>query len=213
MVATLRKDCVYPVGVDPAWHLGSNELAYMNSLKMKLSVNLGVLQMGLGVCMKACNALQFNNSMDFFFEFVPQIILLFVLFGYMDMMIIAKWMTDFTGRESEAPSIISNMIDMALNGGAIQKGTVSIIGSAGTQQGISIFFLLLALICVPTMLFPKPFHIKKMNELHAHQAHHDDVHNKESIPLEDKKKDENHVNMLGTVTPVAPSSPDRENLL
>jgi V-type H+-transporting ATPase subunit a len=117
--------------------------------------------MGLGVCMKALNARHFNNKMDFFFEFLPQIILLFVLFGYMDMMIIAKWMTDFSGRESEAPSIISNMIDMALNGGAIAPGTVAIIGSAGTQQGISIFFLLVALICVPTMLFPKPFYIEK----------------------------------------------------
>lgn len=132
MIATLKNDCVYPIGVDPAWHLGSNELAFLNSLKMKLSVILGVMQMGLGVCMKAFNARHFNNKMDFFFEFLPQIILLFVLFGYMDWMIIAKWTTDFTGRENEAPSIISNMIDMALNGGAIPPGTAPIIGSAGT---------------------------------------------------------------------------------
>lgn len=185
MTATLKKDCVYPVGVDPAWHLGSNELAYMNSLKMKLSVILGVLQMGLGVCMKALNAWQFKNKMDFFFEFVPQIILLFVLFGYMDMMIIAKWLTDFTGRENMAPSIISNMIDMALNGGAVAPGTSAIIGSAGTQQAISILFLLVALICCPMMLFPKPFYINKMNQLHAHEAHHDDHKNHESVPLEE----------------------------
>lgn len=130
--AHLKKDCVYPIGIDPTWHLGSNELAYLNSLKMKISVILGVLQMGLGVCMKACNATYFGSKMDFFFEFVPQIILLFVLFGYMDWMIIAKWTTDFTGKESMAPSIISNMIDMALNGGAIAPGTAPIIGSAST---------------------------------------------------------------------------------
>jgi V-type H+-transporting ATPase subunit a len=186
IIATLKKDCVYPIGLDPVWHLGSNELAFMNSLKMKLSVILGVLQMGLGVCMKALNAYHFKNKMDFFCEFVPQIILLFVLFGYMDMMIIAKWLTDFSGRESFAPSIISNMIDMALNGGAIAPGTSAIIGSAGTQQAVSILFLLIALICVPTMLFPKPFYIDKMNKLHEHQAHHDDHHNKESIPLQEK---------------------------
>jgi V-type H+-transporting ATPase subunit a len=62
---------VYPVGIDPVWHLGSNELAYLNSLKMKMSVILGVLQMSLGVCMKALNALHFGRKMDFFFEFVP----------------------------------------------------------------------------------------------------------------------------------------------
>ncbi len=122
MKATLKPDCVYPVGVDPVWHLGSNELAFLNSLKMKLSVILGVLQMGLGVFMKALNARYRKNNVDFWFEFVPQIILLFSLFGWMDWMIIAKWTTDFTNREYMAPSIISTMIDMFLNGGAIPEG-------------------------------------------------------------------------------------------
>lgn len=36
-------DCVYPLGIDPTWYLGSNELTFMNSLKMKLSVILGIL--------------------------------------------------------------------------------------------------------------------------------------------------------------------------
>ena len=176
-------DCVYPLGLDPTWHLGANELAFNNSLKMKLSVILGVLQMGLGVCMKALNAAYFKNKLDFWFEFVPQIILLFVLFGYMDIMIIAKWTTDFTGKESTAPSIISNMIDMALNGGAIAPGTVALFNS---QQAISILFLLIALVCVPTMLFPKPLIIDKENKHHAEQAHHDDAKNVESIALKDQ---------------------------
>lgn len=94
-----KPDCVYPVGVDPMWHLGSNELTYLNSLKMKLSVILGVLQMGLGVCMKAFNATYFSNTLDFWFEFVPQLILLFALFGWMDCLIIAKWTSDFTNKE------------------------------------------------------------------------------------------------------------------
>jgi V-type H+-transporting ATPase subunit a len=118
MSISYRDDCVYPVGVDPAWYLGTNELSFLNSLKMKLSVILGVLQMSLGICMKAFNATYFKNKLDFFFEFVPQIILMMVLFGYMDLLIIAKWCTDWSGREHEAPSVISSMIEMALNGGA-----------------------------------------------------------------------------------------------
>ena len=39
---SLKSDCTYPIGVDPSWYLGKNELTYMNSLKMKLSVILGV---------------------------------------------------------------------------------------------------------------------------------------------------------------------------
>jgi len=50
-------------------------------------------------------------------------------FGYMDLMIIAKWLTDFTGRESQAPGVISMMIGMALNGGAVDEGTVAVLGS------------------------------------------------------------------------------------
>lgn len=123
MEAVPKEDCTYPIGVDPVWYMGKNELAFLNSLKMKLSVILGVMQMSLGICMKALNAAYFKNKLDFFFEFVPQIILMIVLFGYMDLMIICKWLTDFKGKEHMAPSVITTMIDMALSGGSIAPGT------------------------------------------------------------------------------------------
>jgi len=59
---------------------------------MKTAVILGVLQMSLGIVMKAFNALYFKKSLDFFFEFIPQIVLLSVLFGWMDVLIIGKWL-------------------------------------------------------------------------------------------------------------------------
>ncbi len=34
--------CIYPIGLDPVWYMTRNELAFMNSLKMKTSVILGV---------------------------------------------------------------------------------------------------------------------------------------------------------------------------
>jgi len=43
MKSTPKPDCTYPIGIDPAWYLAKNELAFMNSLKMKISVILGVL--------------------------------------------------------------------------------------------------------------------------------------------------------------------------
>jgi V-type H+-transporting ATPase subunit a len=86
--------------------------------------------MSLGICMKAFNANYFKNKLDFFFEFVPQIILMFVLFGYMDLLIIVKWCTDYTGVEHTAPSVITTMIEMALNGGSTSPGFTPILGGA-----------------------------------------------------------------------------------
>ncbi len=48
-------NCVYPVGVDPAWYMAKSELTYLNSLKMKIAVILGVAQMSLGVILKGLN--------------------------------------------------------------------------------------------------------------------------------------------------------------
>lgn len=106
--------------------MAKNELTYMNSLKMKLSVIFGVLQMSLGVFMKAFNSLYYKRYIDFFFEFIPQILLLLALFGFMDLIIIIKWMTDYTtvpGGTSVAPSIITTMISMCLGFGHPAPGS------------------------------------------------------------------------------------------
>lgn len=52
--------------------------------------------MSLGVFMKAFNSIKFNRNVDFFFEFIPQIVLLLALFGFMDLLIIVKWLTNFS---------------------------------------------------------------------------------------------------------------------
>ena len=79
--------------------------------------------MSMGICMKAFNSIHFRSKIDFFFEFIPQIILLNVIFGYMDILIISKWLYPFnlywtTEKEysdlSGAPSVITCMINMFL---------------------------------------------------------------------------------------------------
>lgn len=60
---------------------------------MKLSVIFAILQMSLGILMKGINSIYFRKYLDFMFEFIPQIILLLALFGWMDALIIGKWAT------------------------------------------------------------------------------------------------------------------------
>ena len=54
----------------------------------------------------------------------------------MDVLIISKWLTNYTGREAQAPSIISVMINMALNSGRFEEGQ-ALIGSEATNKTIS----------------------------------------------------------------------------
>lgn len=154
----LKEDWVYPFGIDHGWYLAKNELTYFNSLKMKLSVIFGVSQMSLGIFMKAANALYFNQRLDFYFEFIPQILLLWAIFGYMIILIIVKWLTLYQDT-SIAPSIIGYMIEMFLNFGSISGD--AIIHSQGLNETLHVFLLLLAFFCVPAMLIIKPYVIYK----------------------------------------------------
>mgnify|MGYP001948462221 CR=1 FL=1 len=79
----------------------------------------------------------------------------------MDLLIFVKWLTDFTHKENRAPSVISTMINMALNGGAVDPGTDPFLGTEGTQVFVNLLLLFIALVCVPWMLFIKPFILNK----------------------------------------------------
>lgn len=96
---------VYPLGVDPMWKGSPNELDYYNSFKMKLSILLGVMQMSLGIVISCMN---YNSEkaplrwINICFQFIPQIVFLWSIFGYMCILIIIKWCTawDLSHRKS-----------------------------------------------------------------------------------------------------------------
>jgi len=163
---------VYSIGVDPTWYRSSNELTFVNSMKMKISVIFGVAQMSLGILMKAFNAVHFGRPIDFIFEFIPQLTLLTCLFGWMDFLIVAKWVQFWPNGAARAPNIISVMINMFLNFGAVDKDNVDpIIAGDSGQQAISIILLVVALLCVPTMLLVKPLYINFTTKHHHQPAH------------------------------------------
>ena len=90
-----KPDCNYKFGLDPVWYMTDNELTFVNSMKMKLSVILGVFQMLIGIILKGMNAFYEKDFVEIVFIFFPQIILMLSLFGYMDFLIFAKWATSY----------------------------------------------------------------------------------------------------------------------
>ncbi|KAH9331599.1 hypothetical protein KI387_003707, partial [Taxus chinensis] len=83
----------YPFGVDPMWRGSRTELPFLNSLKMKMSILLGVAHMNLGIILSYFNAKYFSNALNIWYQFVPQMIFLNSLFGYLSLLIIIKWCT------------------------------------------------------------------------------------------------------------------------
>jgi hypothetical protein len=56
----LEDSHVYYLGVDPIWHGRKTELPYFNSLKMKMSIIMGVLHMDAGIMNSLYNHLYFK---------------------------------------------------------------------------------------------------------------------------------------------------------
>ena len=157
------KKCVYPVGLDPSWIGTYNELTYTNSLKMKLSIIVGVLHMLLGIFIRGINNLNQKNMNAFWFEFLPQFLFMGIMFGYLIIMIFYKWATDYDGNTANAPSLLTIMINMGIKLGEIEDDPLfeSFLGLS--QESINRIILFICILLVPIMLFVKPiyFYVKK----------------------------------------------------
>merc|ERR1712194_569693 len=91
-------ESVYPFGLDPMWHVTTNELLFFNSFKMKLSVIFGIIQMFFGTCLKGVNAVYFGEKLDLYLEVLPMMVFAASLFIYMVILIFMKWSIDWNER-------------------------------------------------------------------------------------------------------------------
>jgi V-type H+-transporting ATPase subunit a len=155
---------VYPFGVDPEWHNTTTELSFYNSLKMKLSVIIGIIQMSFGLILGLTNHIHYGNYLNIWCEFIPQMIFMMSLFGYLIVMIITKWSIDWSAVNVnglnpdgtpcllDPPNLITTLINMMLNPGVVECKSVLFQGQAELQASLVSF----ALISVPWILIPKP---------------------------------------------------------
>ena len=120
---------------------------------MKLSVIIGVTHMSFGIILKGVNLIFEKKIWDFILVFIPEIVLMLILFGYMDFLIFVKWSTDFDGREGTAPDIKSILLNIFLK--PFESIQYPLWGSDGQMERFHKIILLTVLLCVLVMLIPK----------------------------------------------------------
>ncbi|KAG2748081.1 V0/A0 complex, 116-kDa subunit of ATPase [Suillus brevipes Sb2] len=152
---------MYPFGVDPAWHGADNGLVFTNSYKMKMSIVLGVIHMTFALCLQLPNHIKFKRPLDIYANFIPQMIFLQSIFGYLVVCILYKWSIDWSTRDTEPPSLLNMLIAMILSPGKVDATSQLYRG----QGFIQVVLLLLAMVCVPWMLCMKPYFQWKERQL------------------------------------------------
>ncbi|CAJ0580626.1 unnamed protein product, partial [Mesorhabditis spiculigera] len=179
----------YPFGLDPVWNLAeSNKLSFLNSMKMKASVILGITQMAFGLMLSLYNHRYFKSDLDIKWMFIPQALFLGCIFVYLCLQIIAKWLFftaeantvfgyDYPGSNC-APSLLIGLINMFMQKSrdkGFEGPTCYLNFWYPGQSFFEFIFLAVAICCVPVMLFAKPYLMWKEDQLrrgrgHAHLA-------------------------------------------
>uniref|UniRef100_A0A3B3Q6R0 V-type proton ATPase subunit a n=2 Tax=Paramormyrops kingsleyae TaxID=1676925 RepID=A0A3B3Q6R0_9TELE len=145
----------YPIGIDPIWNLSSNKLTFLNSFKMKMSVILGIIHMMFGVTLSVFNHMYFKKPLNIFLSFIPEIVFMGCLFGYLVLLIFYKWIAYDVTTSKDAPSLLIAFINMFLfnysDPARLYTG----------QMVIQCMLVVIAVLCVPCMLIVKPFILRR----------------------------------------------------
>jgi len=171
----------YPFGLDPVWRWSGNVVQFTNSLKMKLSVIVGFLQMTFGVVLKLGNAINgaVGDSRTAIHESIPELIIYVFPFGYLITLVIIKWCTDWENVHDGLrgpPAILSTFISFFMFGEVQQKDVLIMPGTCerthdfkGAEDGLGVcqgqtilqrVLLCWMLLCIPWLLLVRPFLIK-----------------------------------------------------
>ncbi|XP_062299055.1 V-type proton ATPase 116 kDa subunit a isoform X10 [Scomber scombrus] len=149
----------YPLGIDPIWNVATNKLTFLNSFKMKMSVILGVIHMLFGVSLSLFNHLYFKKPLNIFLGFIPEIVFMASLFGYLILLIFYKWAAYDAFDSKDAPSLLIHFINMCLFNYNDPTNKPLYPG----QMGIQVLLVLIALACVPCMLIVKTMVLRRQH--------------------------------------------------
>ncbi|KAI8327117.1 V-type ATPase, V0 complex, 116kDa subunit family [Choanephora cucurbitarum] len=197
-VEALPNGNVYAFGLDPAWHGSENFLLFTNSYKMKQAIIIGVIHMSFAVCLNVFNHIYYKRKAFVWLEFLPQILFLESIFGYLIFCIMYKWSVNWWELDSEGhhirnapPNLLNMLIYMFLTPGTVNPEEQLYPG----QGPVQLVLILLAVVCVPWMWFAKPFYLKKEASKHHYETiaaddHMDEEHAAQASAEEDEEEEE-----------------------
>ena len=85
---------------------------------MKMAIIFGVFQMSFGICLTVPNYLHKKRKSGIFLDFLPQLLFLLSIFGYLVFMIVYKWVNPWV--HNTPPSLLNTLIQMFLSPGKVE---------------------------------------------------------------------------------------------
>ncbi|XP_031422667.1 V-type proton ATPase 116 kDa subunit a isoform X1 [Clupea harengus] len=149
----------YPIGIDPIWNMATNKLTFLNSFKMKMSVCLGVIHMLFGVSLSLFNHLYFKKPLNIYLGFIPEIVFMSSLFGYLALLVFYKWLAYDAKTSRDAPSLLIAFINMFLFNYNDPTNQPLYRG----QMIIQSLLVVIAMACIPCMLIVKTLVLRRQH--------------------------------------------------
>lgn len=120
--------------------------------------------MTFALCLQVPNHIRFKRFSDIYTNFIPSMIFLQSIFGYLVVCIIYKWSVDWSKASTQAPSLLNMLIGMVLTPGVVDPETQLYPG----QSTVQVILLMMAGVCVPWLLVTKPYlQYREMQKIHG----------------------------------------------